>query len=412
MTLDAIGMLISVSVFILFNRWGWGILHDETYIVGLMLLSFSYLAASAIRAKIALYIRVALALLVAGLMVIVSTGSIIQIRKVNLAHSFINDSALQIEIAGRFILLGINPYSHTYEQTDLAKWPYRDDAGKTINPALFTNVHPPLLLYVSALQYKVFSRLLGWSDIRMVYLLAYVSLVILAYLKFGFSERFLQFMAFGLLSPLFITFLAQGANDVMVLAFLLWAVYAAEKKRLLAAGIFTGLSLATKQTAWVAFPFLLYWMWQSQPRRQFLSFAGSTMVASLLFYVPLLINDTAALINSLVFYVSSSTTLRPSHPIEGFGFSTLLPKWGIVPSIYAAFPFWTLQLTGLLLVWILFVWTTKKGKKLKPPVVFYLALGTAVTWIFSAYFLPSHVGYILALFGCAYMWHHSAIATE
>lgn len=406
MTLDAIGILFSVSVFILFNRWGWGILHNEGYIVSLMLLAFGYLAASSIRSRLTHAIRITLAILIACLMVIVSTGSIMQERSRSLAHGFVNDSALQIEIAGRFILLGINPYSHSYKDTDLAKWDYRDDAGNTTNPALFTNVHPPLLLVISALQYKLFARIFGWSDIRVVYLLAYVSLILLAFLKFDFTQRFLQFLVFGLMNPIFVTFLAQGTNDVVVLALILWMFFAAEHKKFILAGGLMGLAIATKQTAWIAAPFFLYWIWKTRPFKQFLYFVVAAVSVSLLLYVPFALRDTTALLNSLVFYVSSA------HPIEGFGVSALLPKWGVVQSIYTKYPFWAMQLMALFAVWILFVRTTNKRRNQQDPILFYVALATGLTWIFSAYFLPSHVGYIMTAFGCAYVWHHLPQSTD
>lgn len=407
MTLDAFGVLFSIAVFILLNRWGAGILHDPVYMASLTTLSFLYAAISLFRSRWSLHVRIITVIIIACVTTIVPTISNFQNRQKSLAEAFINDSALQIEIAGRYILLGINPYSQSYEQTDLAKWRYVDDAGNTINPALYNNVHPPLLLMVSALEYRIFSQLLGWSDIRVIYLLAYVSILILAWRKFGVTQQFLLFLVFVAANPLFTTFISQGTNDVVVLALLLWSLFVVERKgSLVMAGCLLGLALATKQTAWVAAPFVFFRLMAIKPRRALFPFIAGTTVIALLCYLPFIVWDAGALINSIVLYISTNTTtLTPIHPIEGIGFAAALPALGIVKTIYSQYPFMIVQLAVLGAVCILYLFVKHhKTTKNTSHELFFIAMATAVVWFFSKYFLQSHLGYIVTLFGCAYFW--------
>lgn len=408
MTLDAFGVLFSIAVFILLNRWGAGILHDPVYMAGLTTLGFLYAAISLFRSRWSLHVRIIMVLIIACVTTILPTISNFQNRQKSLAEAFINDSALQIEIAGRYILLGINPYSESYEQTDLAKWKYVDDAGNTINPALYNNVHPPLLLMVSALEYRIFSQLLGWSDIRVIYLFAYVSILILAWRKFGVTQQLLLFLVFVAANPLFTTFISQGTNDVVVLALLLWSLFMVERKgsSLLMAGGLLGLALATKQTAWVAAPFVFFRLMAIKPRRTVWPFIAGTITTALLCYLPFIVWNAGAMINSIVLYISTNTTtLTPIHPIEGIGFSAVLPALGIVKTIYSQYPFMIVQLSALIAVWIFYLFVKRHpATKNTSHELFFIAMATAVVWFFSKYFLQSHLGYIVTLFGCAYFW--------
>ncbi len=410
MRLDVLGILFSSAVFLVINRWGLGILHTEVFLAGLTLISMCYLLVSMLRPTRSLHLRIFLTIVFAVVATILPTVTNMQERHRTLPQNFVNDSAMQAEIAGRYILLGLNPYSTPYDKSDLAKWPYIDEMGNKTNPALFNNIHPPFLLLVSAAQYRIFAQLFAWSDIRVVYLLAYASLFILAFWKFGVSEKLLLFLIFGALNPLLMTFIPEGTNDVMVLAILLWTLFAAEKKSYIVAGILLGLAIGTKQTAWVAAPFLVYSFWRNQPAKAFRQFIVSASLTTLVIYIPFLVWHVEALIKSLVLYVTTDPRAQKFiHPIEGIGFSPVLPKLGIVKSLYSTFPFWIIQIIAYTISILVYWFTTKRGAKEERNVLFFMAFGTLMAWYFSRYFLQSHLGYIITLFTFSYFWDQKKI---
>jgi len=366
---------------------------------------------SMLRPARSLHLRLLLTIAFAVLATVIPTISNMQERHRTLPQNFVNDSAMQAEIAGRYLLLGLNPYSTPYDKSDLAKWPYIDEMGNKTNPALFNNIHPPFLLLVSAAQYRVFAQLFAWSDIRVVYLLAYASLFVLAFWKFGISEKTLLFLIFGALNPLLTTFIPEGTNDVMVLALLLWALFAAEKKSFIISGILLGLAMGTKQTAWVAAPFFAYWLWKQQPAKAFRQFLLSTILTAGAIYLPFFVWHAEALIKSLVLYVTTDPRAQQFiHPIEGIGFSPVLPKLGVVKSLYSTFPFWIIQIIAYTVSFLLYWLHTKRGSKEEKNVLFFMAFGTLMAWYFSRYFLQSHLGYIITLFTFSYFWDQKKIS--
>lgn len=407
MPLDAMFLSLSVAVFIIINRWGWTILNNPIYIAGLIFLGFLYTAISLISTRWSLLFRIIGVIVIAIYMTMLPMTVNIINRQKSFHYAYINDSALQTEIAGRFLLLGLNPYDHPYVDTDLEKWEYRDEAKGTINPALFNNVTPPFLLWLSAIQYRISSQLLGWSDVRVIYAVAYIAIIILGWRKFGMSEHYVRFLTLGTLNPLFTTYISQGVNDVVVIALLLATVYFLEKNRsILLAGIFLGMAVATKQTAWVAAPFIMFRAFTLNSARNRWHFSLTFAVTALAFYLPFIIWNAPALLNNLVLYVSAnSLTYAPPHPIEGIGFSPIIVALGLVKSIYRSYPFWIWQALSYIAVYLLFLFErrTTRDKYLGKDLAF-IALGTGVSMFFSKYFLQAHLGYIVTLFAFAYTW--------
>ncbi|OGG29745.1 hypothetical protein A2973_04300 [Candidatus Gottesmanbacteria bacterium RIFCSPLOWO2_01_FULL_49_10] len=407
MNLDGIIVLSSVTSYLVYNRWGWGILHDIQYIASALSLAAVYAVASFHNQEKWLYVRLFLLLAIISMMVVYPTLSIMALRRKSPAYSFVSDSALQIEIAGRYILLGLNPYDSTYVNTDLAQWNYRDDAGNTINPALYTTVYPPLLLLSSAAQYAILSRFLGWSDIRILYLIAFVSVVALAIYRFRVTSRLFLFLALGIANPLFVSNFTQGANDIVPLALLLWAVFSIDRQRYLVAGTLLGLAFASKQTAWLSLPFILYYVWRMHHKKPFFLTSISFLVSSSIVYIPFLVWNAPSLIRSLFLYVAASPASHvPIHPIEGIGLSMLLYKLHVIPTLYSSFPFWILQSIALVAVGIAFLHANKTHVTSRS-VLWYIALCSTVVWFFSRYFLEPHAAYLVALFGCAFTWQQT-----
>lgn len=409
MTIDIPLVVASLYIFIVSNVYGWGLLHDKKYIAFVVAVGILYLLSHIFtlfkKESLTLIVKLFLLFLFIGITVFVGTYSFMQLRQKNSIVGFVNDSALQTEIAGRYLLLGKNPYVENYVNTDLAKWTYIDDAGHERNPALYSNVTPPFMIALSAVGFRIFSRLPGWFDLRFFILSAYFSLILLGIVRFGFKQNLVLFLIFVCLQPLFLNSMMQGSNDIVVVVFLLWGLYFLGRKQLLLSGILLGLSVTTKQTAWFMVPFYLVFLLQHFSKRKTFSFLMPYVGTLALFYLPFVFWNFPALVSNLVLY-SSSQPLGISliHPIEGYGFGSLLYSLGIIRSIYAQYPFWIYQLVLGTLFLLFFLWMQIK-KRMNLTYVLYCSTAlTAVIWFFNRYFLVSHIGYIILMLAASYVW--------
>ncbi|RJQ37741.1 DUF2029 domain-containing protein [Candidatus Microgenomates bacterium] len=405
MGLDIPILLSSIYLFISLNAYGWGILHDKRFVFSLGFITILYLLlnVSIFAKKILLQQKLKMVLVFTLIVVAVFTTTVnfMYLRNREFVASYVNDSALQTEIAGRFLLLKKNPYSESFVKTDLAKWRYEDEVGNKRNPALYQNVIPPFMIVTSAIGFRIFSQVFGWFDIRIITLFAYLFVMLFGIIRFNFKEKLLFFLILVGLNPLFISNIIQGSNDIVVLAFILWSLFFLEKKNFIISGVILGLAIATKQTAWFALPFFLFYSWK-QNFKYFLRFIAPLTVVSLVFYLPFIFWNSQAILNSLVVYVNSSVSRFPIHPIEGFGFGGLLLSLGVLNSIYAKFPFALFQLfIGLIIIFILLYSQRKKINV--SDVIYSYAILTLIVWFFNRYFLESHIAYIMVLIGVSYV---------
>lgn len=405
MTLDVPIVVAFIYLFVTLNFFGWGMFHDQRFIFFSLAISFLYLASSVISHAKRMFIlwRVVLLYAFIGFAVFGITINLMQLRNTTSVEGFINDSGLQTEIAGRFLLLGKNPYRETYEQTDLAKAKYIDEAGSTVNPALFHNAYPPFFLILSAVGFRIFSQAFHWFDIRIISLFFYGALLILGIVKFRLNERLILFLALIGINPMFLSLMIQGSNDVVVVTMLLWSLFLLEKKRWIIAGILLGIAIGTKQLAWIAAPFYCWYVWRIHPKK-FLSFVGMTMIPVLVIFVPFIVWDAAALWEDLVLYINGS--IPTSYPIHNFGLGMFLVKQWMIPSIYAYYPFWIWQVVigGI----VLFFWLRHIRRKktfVAGDVLTGLVLLLSVSWIFNRFMNFSYLAAIAGLAGAAAIWY-------
>ncbi len=394
-----------IYLFVTLNFFGWGMLADQRFIFFSLVISFLYLFSALFgavgRMKTIIWFRIILLCLFIGVAVFGVTSNLMSLRHVTSVEGFINDSGLQTEIAGRFLLLGKNPYKETYEQTDLVKARYIDEAGSTVNPALYHNAYPPFLLILSAAGFRVFSQVFHWFDIRVVSLIFYAGLLLLGFIKFGISERLLLFLALVGINPLFISLMMQGSNDVIVLTLILWALFFLEHKRFIVAGVLLGLSIATKQVAWVAMPFFVFYAWKTASRNKFPHFFLSMIGVAIVIFLPFLMWDSYALWENLVLYVSGS--LPNSYPIHNFGLGMFLVKMWKLPSIYSYYPFWIWQaiIGGIVfLIWI----KMQKNQCTAANVLSGFTVLLAATWIFNRFMNFSYLAALSGLIAVASLW--------
>lgn len=391
--------------FISVNIYGWGIYHDKRFIAFIIVLSILYGLSHfvGIFAKPLWENRIKIVLLVGFITVSVfaATIHVIYLRHMTSVTGFVNDSALQVEIAGRFLLLGKNPYTETYEHTDLAQWKYKDEAGNTVNQALYHTIYPPFLLVASAAGYRIFSQLFGFFDIRILYLTAYFFVLLLCFLRFKFSSASIYFLVFIGVNPLFINSFIPGSNDIVFIAFILWSAFLLEKQKYIPSGILFGLSLATKQSAWFAIPFFLYYVWQKEGKNTFLRFSSASLVSSLLFYIPFMIWNLSDLFSDLVLFANGS--LVTSYPITGVGLGMLLFSLGIIPSIYSYYPFWVWQVVVGFPALSFFLRALKLNMNIGY-LLFGYSVFLSINGFFNRFLTERHLAVFIALFGISFAW--------
>ncbi len=404
MTLDIPIVLASIYIFVTLNFFGWGVLGDQRFIFFSLVISFLYIVLGLFqqaRGKTMLWSKIILLCTFVAVAVFGVTENVMVLRHSTSVEGFINDSGLQTEIAGRFLLLGKNPYKESYEQTDLVKAKYIDEAGNTTNPALYHNAYPPFLLILSAIGFRVFSQVFSWFDIRVVSLIFYAGLLLLGFVKFGISERLIFFLALIGINPLFISHMIQGSNDIVVLTFLLWSLFLLERKQFFLAGLLLGFGIATKQTAWFAFPFYMFYVWKTATQRQFLHFFIPLGSVTLLLFAPFILWDSRALFENLILYISGS--LATSYPIHNFGLGIFLVKIGMIPTIYTYYPFWIWQVVigGLVCV----IWLRARKKQCTTAdVLSGFSVLLAVSWIFNRFMNFSYLAVLVTVVAIASLW--------
>jgi hypothetical protein len=287
------------------------------------------------------------------LMVCVAIGPLL--TAVNLRHNTkpnesITDSAVQTEEAVKMILGGKNPYVENYYQT-----PLRAMGPKS--PALRHYVYLPMTFLLPVPFYLVGNTVLGWFDLRLVYMLSYILLVFsLTKLTANRVWQRCLIIVFAL-NPDVVYYFVYGTNDILATTCLVISILLLVKRRYLWSAILFGVALLTKQFIVLILPFyLLYLYGQSASlirdkdgRLSPVIKAGSVIIAMVIvFALPFVLWNFNAFIDDIIKYPYG--TSATSWNIAGWGLSKAVLGIGLIKSqndYYPALPFYIFILMPL-----------------------------------------------------------------
>ena len=327
----------------------------------------------------------ATAAVVAVLYALPVVGAIVRWHLVAAPRALIGDGAYQTQLAGDFVLHGIDPYGADYGRAGLAAAPWGESFP---SPALHHLVTWPgqflLPLPLQALSRLVF----GWWDERVFLLVAAVAIWLLLGALFpGIPGRMAAVALF--LVPGHSLLAVLGDNDLPVLALLLAALLAAQHRRFLLMGLLLGCAIATKQHALLAVPLMVgFAAVRGADRRTVARAAAAGALAVAAVLLPFVLWDGAAFVRDTVIFLVGGGS--EAYPINGFGLSAILLSAGVIHGARAAFPFVLLELATALVVWVVGWRWLRRGATI-PDVLMLLGLVFASVLFVSRYFHDTHL---------------------
>ncbi len=312
-------------------------------------------------------------------------GALLRWHLVASPRALIGDGAYQTQLAGDFVLRGIDPYGADYGRAGLATAPWAESFP---SPALHHLVTwPGQFLFPLPLQ-AVSKMVFGWWDERVFLLLAAAAVwLLLGALLPGISGRMAAVALF--LVPGHSLLAVLGDNDLPVVALLLAALLAAHQRRFLLMGLLLGCAIATKQHALLAVPLIVVWAAVRGADARTIARAAIAGVAVVVaFLLPFVMWDAAAFVrDTVVFLVGGGSE---AYPINGFGLSAILLSAGVIHGARDAFPFALLEIVVAGVVWVGGWRWVRRGAPL-PDVLILVGLVFASVLFVSRYFHDTHL---------------------
>lgn len=329
-------------------------------------------------------------------------------QQVGLPLTLVTDSAIQTEVALKYLDQGINPYTQDYYGTALESYSYPKSLA-LINPALESFVYLPTVLWASYPAYKIFQWLDIFYDQRYVLLLAYLLLVFIVYqgLKNN-TQATLLTVPLLILNPWLTYNVIAGQNDIFPLTIVVAAFVCWQKKWFSVGTILLALAATSKQTVWFVLPFAMVYLWQTYKdnygsvfKKKYCQQIGWFLLTAVLSLTPFLLWDAEALLNDTLGYILGTTKL--TYPIWGVGLGEIIYRLGIIDSRQASWPFAWVQL--IVAVPLLF-FLIRRQLSLKPSLAYVFGawgLWLGGSWLVSRFFAPAHLGFIMTLLALSFL---------
>jgi len=340
---------------------------------------------------------IATAAVVAVLYALPVVGGILRWHLVASPMALIGDGAYQTQLAGDFVLHGIDPYGADYGRAGLAAAPWGESFP---SPALHHLVTwPGQFLFPLPLQ-AVSRLVLGWWDERVFLVIAAAAIWLLLGALFPGTPGRMAAVALFLV-PGHSLLAVLGDNDLPVVALLLAALLAAQQRRFLLMGLLLGCAIATKQHALLAVPLIVVWAGVRGADTSVIARAALAATAAVAgFLLPFVLWDPAAFFrDTVIFLIGSGTAV---YPINGFGLSAMLLSAGVIHGPRDAFPFALLEIVAAVVVWAAGWRWLRRGVPLSD-VLILMGLVFASVLFVSRYFHDTHLllGVELILAGLA-----------
>jgi hypothetical protein len=311
--------------------------------------------------------------------------------------ALIGDGALQTQQAGDLLLRGTDPYGADYAALGLGRTPWAEPFP---NPALHHTVFWPGQFLLPLPLQALSQTILHWWDQRVFLLLAGVAIwILLRLLLPGMAGRAAAFTFF--LVPGHSLVAVLGDNDLTMVAVLLAALLAAQRRRFLVMGLLLGLAVATKQHALLAAPFIVWWAlargvsWPVVARS---AAAGMATLAAVL--LPFVLWNPSAFVQDTIVFVTGGGA--EAYPINGFGLSAILLTAGVIHGSRDPFPFAPIEAVVGIALWALgYAWI--RARRQLPDVLVFSGLTVLLVLFVSRYFHDTHLLLGLELVGAGFI---------
>jgi len=313
------------------------------------------------------------------------------------AYQNTHDGAVQVEAALDFLSDGKNPYVERYDQTPIRHYGFViDDIPH--NPALDYFVYLPGYLVISYPLHAIFDVTDVTYDQRVIYLVAYVLVILVLPLLVKAPAMKLLILAAVGLNPQLTGPVIYGMNDVLVLLLIIFLILLLQRKRLLGAAIILGLTCTIKQSAWFLVPFFVLYLIprtsSDRPYWETLKYLVASAFVIILIIAPFALWDFSAFVTDVFAFPAGNVSVN--YPIVGYTIGTLMIGAGLIKSRLDSFPFWIPQLlVGIPLLLFLAKYQWRRNdldSMLLAAGFFTLGLG-----IVSRFFQWNYVGYIAVL---------------
>jgi hypothetical protein len=322
-------------------------------------------------------------------------------RTVSEAH---DGGVLQTEAAVSFLLQGQSPYSADYSTTAMAQSADSDpdlwrSLGFDENPAYHFYPYPPLT-FLASVPFAVGAHAaFGWFDERLVYLLAWLVLGVLAYrLPADRSWRW-PLVVLLALNPISVRILITGRNDMLCETALIATVYLLTRRCHRLAALLLGVACGFKQFAWVLVPFYLaYALASATPapgERRWRAVARDCWPLAAAFGVvilPFLVWDPRGLLHGLLGAQGSIYPFRATS----LGVTNFLMVGHALQSYRDAYPLWIPQLFLVVPVGLVGVWRVWARPALSTMLAWYA--GTLLLLLFfGRHFAHNYLTVVFAM---------------
>jgi hypothetical protein len=343
-------------------------------------------------------------ILIVFLLAVVPCLHRISLRHHSKPHHFAHDGGVILtEEAVKYFLNGKNPYHEDYYGTALEDYYTVYKLGDIKNSVIQHYTYLPLTFILTLPFYVLSKAILGWFDMRFIYLLMFIIyLFILPKLTNSNQNKALLLTIFAL-NPFFTNFIAAGRNDVFLLFWIILSVFFLTLDKPRTASAFLGFACVSKLTAWCLIPFFLTYLLnkdsESVPLTQKISFlfkqAYPLVLIIIILILPFLIWD----VHSFTEDIFNWDEAYPLGGTPGFGFANLMLYTGYSKSDY--FPFKYLQLIlGLPLLYFL-IKRQLKNNTINLMLVNYGFLSLTLLY-FSRFLHDNYIGYVFSIFCLAF----------